>query len=110
MKVTNFVNFAFQNSLVPLINKPTRATKTNATAIDLIITVVFLNKQIETRIIKTEILGHFPILLITDPITSSETKNRTRLFKRTINTTTKENFKNILARRTWDYIKQIDDL
>ena len=100
MKVTNFVNFAFQNSLVPLINKPTRATKTNATAIDLIITVVFLNKQIETRIIKTEIL---------DPIILSEVKYRTLLFKRTINTTLKENFKNILARKTWDYIKQIDD-
>ena len=109
MKVTNFVNFAFQNSLVPLINKPTRATKTNATAIDLIITVVFLNKQIETRIIKTEILGHFPILLITDPIILSEVKYRTLLFKRTINTTLKENFKNILGRKTWDYIKQIDD-
>ena len=109
MKVTNFANFASQNSLVTLINKPTRATKTNATAIDIIITVVFLNKQIETGIIKTEISGHFPILLITDPITSSETKNRTLLFKRTINTATKENFKNILARRIWDYIKQIDD-
>ena len=109
VKVTNFVNFAFQNSLVPLINKPTRATKTNATAIDLIITVVFLNKQIETRIIKTEILGHFPILLITDQIILSEVKYRTLLFKRTITTTLKENFKNILARKTWDYIKQIDD-
>ena len=110
VKVKNFVNFAFQNSLIPLINKPTRVTRTNATAIDHILTNAFLNKQIETGIIKTEISDHFPIFLITDPITSSEIKNkRTLLYKRTINTATKENFKNILARKTWDYIKEIDN-
>ena len=45
-------------------------------------------------VIKSEILDHFPIFLITDPITSSEIKNkRTFIYKRTINTATKENFK-----------------
>ena len=90
VKVKNFVNFAFQNSLIPLINKPTRVTRINATAIDHILTNAFLNKQIETGIIKTESSDHFSIFLITDPITSSEVKNkRTLLFKRTINTATK---------------------
>ena len=52
---------------------------------------------------KTEILVHFPIFLITDPINPSEIKNKiTFLYKRTINTATKENLKNILARKTWD--------
>ena len=61
-------------------------------------------------IIKNEISDHFRIFLITDPITSSEIKNkRTFLFKRTINTATKEKFKSVLARRTWDYIKEIDN-
>ena len=55
VKVKNIVTFAFQNSLIPLINKPTRVTRTNATAIDHILTNAFLNKQIETGIIKTEI-------------------------------------------------------
>ena len=59
-------------------------------------------------IFKTEISDHFPIFLITDPVTSSEIKNkRTLLCKRTINIATKEIFKNILARKTWDYIKEI---
>ena len=88
VKVKNFVNFAFQNSLTPLINKPTRVTRTNATAIDHILTNAFLNKQIETGIIKTEISDHFRIFLITDPITSNEIKSkRTLPYKRTINTT-----------------------
>ena len=108
MKIKNFVNFAFQNNLTPLINKPTTVTRTNATAIDHILTNAFLKKQIETRIIKTEISDDFPIFLITDTITLGEIKNkRTLLYKRTINTSTKENFKNILARKTWDYIKEI---
>ena len=33
---------------------------------------------------------------------------RTHLYKRTINTATKENFKNILTREPCDYIKEID--
>ena len=110
MKVKHFVNFAFQNSLTTLINKPTRATRTNATAIDHIVTNAFLNKQIKTGIIKTEISDHFPIFLITDPITSNEIENkRTLLYKRAINTATKENFRNILARKTLDYINEIDN-
>ena len=107
VKEKNVVNFAFQNSLIPLINKPTRITRTNATALDHILTNAFLNKQIEMWIIKTETSDHFPIFLITDPITLSEIKNkRTLVYKRTINTSTKENFKSILARKTWDYIKE----
>ena len=110
VKVKNFVNFAFQNSLIHLINKPTRVTRANATVIDHILTNAFLNKQIETGIIKTEISNHFPIFLITDQITSSEIKDkRTLLYKRTINTATKENFKNIFARKSGDYIKEIDN-
>ena len=90
VKVKHFVNFAFQNSAILLINKPTRVTRTNATTVDHTLTKAFLNKQIKTGIIKTEILDHFPIYLITDPIISSEMKNkRTLLYKRTINTATK---------------------
>ena len=56
-------------------------------------------------------MDHFPTFLIIDPITSSEIKNkRTLLYKKTIpNTATKENFKNIVARENWDYIKEIDN-
>ena len=110
VEVQKFVNFAFQSSLITLTNKPTRVTRTNATAVDHILTNAFLNKQIETGIIKTEISDHFPIFLITDPITLSEIKNkRTLLYKRTINTATKENSRKIYGRKTWNYIKQIDN-
>ena len=84
--------------------------RTNETAIDHILTNAFLNKQIKTAIINTKISDHFRIFLITDPITSSEIKSkRTLLYKRTINTATKEDFKNILANKTWEYIKEVDN-
>ena len=93
VKVKNFVNFVFQDSLIPLINQNTKVTRRNATAIDHILNNAFFNKQIETGIIKTEFLNHFPMFLITDTITSSETNNkRTLIYKRTINTATKKNF------------------
>ena len=60
-------------------------------------------------IIKSEISDHFPILLITDPITSSKIKNKWTLRYKRTNTATKENFKSILAIKTWDYIKEIDN-
>ena len=90
-KIKNLVNLAFQNSLIPLINKPARVTRTNATTVDHTHTNAFLNKHIETGIIKTEVLDHFLIFLFTDPITSSEIKNeRTIFYKRMINITTKK--------------------
>lgn len=76
MKVKNAVNFALQNNLIPLINKPTRVTITNSVAIDLILTNAFLNEQIRMGIIKTEISNHFPLFLITDPTTSSKIKKQ----------------------------------
>ena len=76
---------------IPLINKPARVTRTNATTVDHTHTNAFLNKHIETEIIKTEVLDHFLIFPFTDPITSSEIKNeRTIFYKRMINITTKK--------------------
>ena len=69
----------------------------------------FFNKKTKTEIIKTQISVQFFIFLITNPITSSEIKNkRTPHYKTTINTATKEICKKILERNSWDYIKEID--
>ena len=71
---------------MPLLNTPTRVTKKNATAIELILTNAFLNKRIKTGMIKTKISDHFVIFLITNPFTLSETKNkRTLLYNGTTN-------------------------
>ena len=63
-KVRNFVNLIFQHSLVPIVNKPTRVTKNNATLIDYIITNSFTDQENLTGILKTDISDHFPIFTI----------------------------------------------
>ena len=63
-KVRNFVNLIFQHNLVPIVNKPTRVTKNNATLIDYIITNSFIDQENLTGILKTDISDHFPIFNI----------------------------------------------
>ena len=63
-KVRNFVNLIFQHSLVPIVNKPTRVTKNNATLIDYIITNSFTDQENLSGILKTDISDHFPIFNI----------------------------------------------
>ena len=58
------VNLIFQHSLVPIVNKPTRVTKNNATLIDYIITNSFMDQENLTGILKTDISDHFPIFTI----------------------------------------------
>ncbi|XP_057314221.1 uncharacterized protein LOC130655476 [Hydractinia symbiolongicarpus] len=58
-----FFNFIFQSGYIPLINKPTRVTKQNATVIDHIITNSFCDKELHSGIIKTDISDHFPIFI-----------------------------------------------
>ena len=67
-KVKNYLNLTFQNFLVPVINKPTRITKTNGTLIDHILTNDFVNTNNSIGIVKSEISDHFPIFLIASAI------------------------------------------
>ena len=62
-KVRDFVNLMFQHSLVPIVNKPTRVTKNNATLIDYIITNSFMDQENLTGILKTDISDLFQFLL-----------------------------------------------
>ena len=57
-KVRDFVNLIFQYSLVPIVNKPTRFTKNNATLIDYIITNSFTDQE------NLNGSDHFPIFTI----------------------------------------------
>ena len=62
-KVRNFFDILFSYGMIPIINKPTRVTKTLATAIDNIFINSFFNDSIETGIVKTDISDHFPIFV-----------------------------------------------
>ena len=55
----------FAHSFIPLINRPTRISKNNATLIDHILTNTFTNEKYLTGIVKTDISDHFPVFLVT---------------------------------------------
>ena len=96
---------SFKNSIFPIITRPTRVTRTSTTSIDHILTNAILTSKIHSGILKTDISDHFPIFtFIKDEVTENET-GKTTIFKRDINETTKETFKNILKNYNWDTVK-----
>ena len=64
IKVKNYLNLLFQKSFIPVINKPTRVSRNNATIIDHINTNHFLNNYMHSGITTADISDHFPIFLI----------------------------------------------
>ena len=110
-KVAKFLNLIFEYGLFPVINKPTRVTENTATAIDHIITNSLLHETIRTGIIKLNISDHFPIFLIAETEKRITPEGKVQTTKRSVNNKTKEKFKNVLKKMTWDDVispKQTD--
>ena len=94
----------FQHGLIPVINKPTRITKRNATAIDHIITNSYLSSNLKTGIIKTDISDHFPICLVSDTPDVSTYPLTTTIFKRYINDKSIKQFNLLLKEVNWNIV------
>ena len=62
--VRDFFNLAFQNSIFPVINSPTRVTKTSATIIDHILTNTIIDSSLNSGIVKTDISDHFALFCL----------------------------------------------
>ena len=65
--VNDFVNTVYNNCFRPLINKPTRITKSSSTLIDNILTNV-CTKEINSGIFYSDITDHLPIFSLTHNI------------------------------------------
>ena len=99
-KVKDNLNIVFQNLLIPMIDKPTRISKSNATIIDRILTKSFLNIDCFTGVIKTDISDHFPITLISNEEISENAKHIT-IQKQVINAESILYFMEILLEVDW---------
>ena len=99
-KVTKFLNLTFEYGLVPVINKPTRITKSTVTATDHIITNPILHRTINTGIIKLDISDHFPMFLIAKTEKGMTPEGKAQITKRLINNKTKEKLENALQEIT----------
>ena len=97
-KVQSFLNLLYQNSMIPIINKPTRVTRKSASAIDHIITNCFADSNFKTAIFKSDMSDHFPIGAFFST-TAEQTKNGvTYIYKRIINNEAIQRFNQKLYR------------
>ena len=95
--IFHYLNIFFSNSFIPLINKPTRISKYNATIIDHLLTNTFINKNYITGILKTDISDHFPVFFISET-ELSKTNQSNFVYKRKITNIKLTNFKETLLR------------
>ena len=93
----------------PPKNKPTRITRSTATAIDHIITNSVINAEFKTGIIKTEISDHFPIFFIFKCVLDSTEAREEFIFKRNYSSNSIETFKQKLREVNWNKVKQFNN-
>ena len=108
-KVKDYLNLTFQNFLIPVVNKPTRITKSNAVLIDRILTNDFVNTNGSTGIVKSNILDHFPIVLITSAQFFNNIQNKPTIKKREIHEKSKQYVIEILNKVNWKYLYSLTD-
>ena len=103
--VRDFFNLAFQNSIFPVINRPTRVTKTSATIIDHILTNGIIDSPLHSGIVKTDISDHFAVFcLLKTNFEQSNIKNI--IVKRGINEAIIKHFKSLFNSIDWNLVTQ----
>ena len=103
---TDFIDFMFSNSFVPLINKPTRVTKETATIIDNIFTNNIHNSdQLFQGILETDISDHLPIFHIWN---RPDVNKRDEIYKliRLMNDKRYQSYQNDISQINWDFLNQ----
>ena len=108
-KVQDFFNLKYESDMIPIINKPTRVTKKNCTAIDHIIINSFVENTFKIAILKSDVSDHFPVCIFISS-TNLFTKNDVIYqYKRIINKEKIEAFLQNLYKYHWDTIKTHQD-
>ena len=108
-KVKDYLNLTFQNFLIPVINKPTRVTKANATLIEHILTNDFLYTGSSTGIVKSDFSDHSRIFLIASVQYLDNIQSKTTIRKREINEKSRQYFMEILNEVNWKHLYSLAD-
>ena len=108
--VKQIFNFSYQDGVAPFINQPTRVSRPIAICITQILMNSFMDSEIMSGVIKTDISDHFVIFCT---INSNEKYhfNDVTTFKRDINKDTISSFKyllkNVARRDVWNNQMQV---
>ena len=103
--VRDFFNLIFQNGIFPLINRPTRVTKSSATIIDHVLTNTIIDSKVQSGIIKNDISDHFTVLALMR-ISLVQPNIKETFIKQDINENSVKYFKSILNSVDWNRITE----
>ena len=90
----------------PTVNKPTRATRNTATAINHIITNSVINAEFKTGIIKTDMSDHFPAFFMLKWVVDTTETREEFINKPNYSGNSIETFKQKLREGNWNEVKQ----
>jgi exonuclease III len=102
-KTKSFFDMLFKHNVISVINRPTRVTRTTATAIDNILTNYFLDVNFSSGIIKTDISDHFSVFYSFN-LNKIANKNKEEIVKRDLSSKNVENFRLSLLNTNWDNV------
>ena len=105
--INDVLSIFYNNSLFPLIDRPTRITPTSATIIDNIFSNVFMHK-IKSGVVISDITDHFPIYQITNAVSVLDDVNSMLYPTRLFNQNRVHNFYNNLSLIDWNFITDFD--
>ena len=103
-KVKNFIDLMFSNGLLSVVNRPTRVTKHNASCIDHIYTNSYINTDVFSGIIETDISDHFPVFLIDNDTNTTNFPDTVTKRIRVISNKTKHKFKVKVSEMDWNLV------
>jgi hypothetical protein len=109
-KVKSFYDEIFMAGALPLINRPTRISKSSTTLIDNILTTDIYNNELQKGIIKTDISDHFPIFLTINTVSSTNVKTKNIIKKRVFNEINIKSFQYQLSLLHLKHINFNDDI
>ena len=108
-KVKGFIDNMFSKGLISVINKPTRVCKQSMTCIDHIYTNSFVNQDLTTGIIKTDISDHFPVFIIDKNMSNTNYPDSIIKETRSFSEKNVKHFKNNLKMTDWSLVLETQD-
>ena len=99
--IKNVFDLFIRNSVIPLITKPTRVTRTSETIIDHIFTNDYASQNIISGIITTDVSDHFPIFFVNKEIKFEKLSGKIEIMKRNLSKSNVKNFMQSLKSNDW---------
>ena len=104
----DYLDLIYSHSLIPSIHKPTRITEETATIIDNILTNY--DRDVNSRIVLTDISDHLPTIVTTNCAVPNKSNNNKYVHKRLLTDGNVSKLKQKLSNIEWDNVLQGDNV